>query len=272
MRILTMITIAAVLTIVSPLRADVLASVDDATLTWEDLVAMIGGAANAELLGVTTDLEAYELLQSWVREELIVREARSIGMLDDPVVREALEQAERQILLEAYLARFMEDLQVSRLEVENYISAWEESYGKEVKARHILVDDPNLANSILARLTAGASFEELATQYSLCPSSEDGGELGWLKRGDAAVSFEEEVFGLQAGERSDVVETPMGYHVVEVMETRPLEEPYTERELQELVTLQLTQEKQQQAMLEHLEELEEGHTVNIYPERLLEHI
>lgn len=272
MRIITVLSITTILILASPGGADVLASVDDATLTWEDLVAMIGGAGNADLLGISTDLEAYELLQSWVREELIVRQARAMGMLDDPVVREAMNQAERQILLEAYLSRFVEDLQISRLEVENYVSAWEESYTRKIEARHILVDDPNLANSILARLTAGASFEELAAQYSLCPSSEDGGHLGWLRRGEASLAFEEAVFGLQPGELSEVVKTPIGYHVVEVLDAGPIEEPYTDQELQELVAYQLTQDKQQQAMLDHLEELEEGHTVNIYPERLLEHI
>lgn len=250
---------------------EVLASVDDATLTWEDLLEMVGGEENADVLQVANDMEAMELLQSWVREELIVRAAENQNLQSDPMVREALQQARRQILIEAYLQRIMEDLQVSQMEVENYVSTWQDSYNRELRLRHILVDDPTLASAILTRLRAGRDFDELASQYSLCPSSEDGGDLGWIQRGDAAMAFEEAAFSLEDGGLSDVVETPMGYHVIQRLESRPRSDSLTGQEIAQLVGMQLTQEAQQAEILDQIDHLEQQYSVNIHPERLLEH-
>lgn len=266
------LTIAALMAI--PLQAqaqEVLASVGDATLTWQDLLEMVGGEANAEVLQVTNDLEAMELLQSWVREELIVRAAENQSLDNDPMVQEALAQARRQILIEAYLQRVMEDIQVSQLEVENYIATWEESYGLELELRHILVDDTNLATAVLSRLRAGQDFAALAEQYSLCPSSQDGGELGWLRRGEAAIAFEEAAFSLEDGGLSGVVETPMGYHVIQRLDSRPLSDPLSGQELLQMVAMQLTTEAQQAEILDQIDQLEQQYQVNTYPERLLEH-
>jgi len=142
------IAVVLVCGIFLPAWGDVLASVDDATLTWEDLVEMVGGEEYASYLGITSSAVAAEILEGWVREELFVRAAEDAGLAGDPYVVEALEQARRQILLEVYLADLMNGIEVSRLEVENYINAWSESYSKEVNTRHILVDDSNLANSV----------------------------------------------------------------------------------------------------------------------------
>ena len=250
---------------------EVLASVGDATLTWEDLLEMVGGVENADVLQVANDMEAMELLQSWVREELIVRAAENQNLDSDPMVREALEQARRQILIEAYLQRMMEDVQVSQLEVENYVSTWKDSYNRELRLRHILVDDPTLASAIRTRLRAGQDFEQLASQYSLCPSGADGGDLGWIRRGDAAVAFEEAAFALEDGQLSEVVETPMGYHVIQRMESRPRSDSLSDQEIAQLVGMQLTQEAQQAEILEQIDQLEQQYSVNIHPERLLEH-
>ncbi len=268
---LAAIAISLLLLAVPASAQEVLASVDDATLTWEDLLEMVGGQDNADALQVANDMEAVELLQSWVREELIVRAAENQNLQSDPMVRDALEQARRQILIEAYLQRMMEDIQVSQLEVENYVSTWEDSYNRELRLRHILVDDATLASAILTRLRAGQGFEQLAAQYSLCPSAQDGGNLGWIRRGDAAIAFEEAAFTLDPEELSAVVETPMGYHVIQMLESRPRSDSLTAQEVAQLVGMQLTQEVQQAEILEQIEQLEQQYSVNIYPGRLLEH-
>jgi len=91
---------------------DVLASVDDATLTWDDLVEMVGGEEYASYLGITSSAVAAEILEGWIREELFVRAAEDAGLASDPYVVEALEQARRQILLEVYLADLMNGIEV----------------------------------------------------------------------------------------------------------------------------------------------------------------
>jgi NIMA-interacting peptidyl-prolyl cis-trans isomerase 1 len=70
------------------------------------------------------------------------------------------------------------------------------------------------ATEALARLKAGASFAEIASKESDCPSKAKGGDLGPFGRGVMAKAFEEAAFALKVGELSSVVETPFGFHVI----------------------------------------------------------
>lgn len=72
-----------------------------------------------------------------------------------------------------------------------------------------------LAEKLLADLAAGKDFAELAKKHSDDGSGERGGDIGTLGRGLLAPAFEESLFGLKVGERSGVVETDYGFHIIE---------------------------------------------------------
>jgi peptidyl-prolyl cis-trans isomerase C len=252
--------------------AEVLASVDDATLTWEELAAMVGGEENRQYLGVTSLAEAEDVLRSWVREELVVQAAEAGNLAANPEIAAAIDQAVRQILLEAYLANATADIQISRLDVENYVSSWTQSYEVEIHARHILVPSEELAQSLLSRVRSGESFDALAAEYSICPSASEGGDLGWLRRGQAVLPFEEAAFSLAPGAMSGVVKTSMGYHIIKVLETRPIAPVPTDAEILSLAEQELGQAAQEDALLEILDSLEAMHAVTMYPDRLLLHV
>lgn len=253
--------------------ADVLATVDDAELTWDDVVRMIGGEENAQYLGVADATAASEVLESWVREEVMVRAAETAGLESDPEVAFMIEQAVRQILLEAYMAEIVEPLQVSQLEKENYVAEWYDTYTKSINAEHIIVADANLANSILAQLQGGADFAQLAAQYSIGPSAEEGGSLGWITRGQSGyMSFDEAAFALEAGGMSGVVETGAGFHIIRVLEVEPLSPVPTQEEVTEFVGMELEQVLQEEAIMSRVEELRASHTVQLFPDRLLQHL
>ncbi|MBN1782500.1 peptidylprolyl isomerase [bacterium] len=87
--------------------------------------------------------------------------------------------------------------------------------GFTVKASHILCRTETDAKDVLKRLKSGASFEEMAKQYSVDKSSASkGGSLGEFKRGDLLPEFEKAALSLKPGEISDVVKSPLGYHVI----------------------------------------------------------
>ena len=68
---------------------------------------------------------------------------------------------------------------------------------------------------LLARVKDGDDFADLAKQFSDCPSSEDGGDLGSFPRGAMVPEFDVAAFALQPGETSGVVETAFGYHLIQ---------------------------------------------------------
>lgn len=73
-----------------------------------------------------------------------------------------------------------------------------------------------LAESLLKRINDGEEFEKLASEYSICPSSRNGGDLGLFGRGKMIGEFEDAAFGMKPGEVSGIVKTQFGYHIIKV--------------------------------------------------------
>lgn len=84
----------------------------------------------------------------------------------------------------------------------------------QIRASHILVKQDYEAQDILKKLDEGKSFEELAKSFSMCPSSEQGGDLGAFSRGQMVHEFENAAFELEVGEISAPVKTQFGYHLI----------------------------------------------------------
>ena len=81
-----------------------------------------------------------------------------------------------------------------------------------------------LAESLLVVLRRGADFASVAKRFSADTASrEQGGELGWFRRGVMFKQFEDAAFRLRPGEISEVVETPFGFHVIKLERAQPAE-------------------------------------------------
>lgn len=86
----------------------------------------------------------------------------------------------------------------------------------EWKASHILVKDKSLATRLLTKIKSGARFEVLARDFSTCPSSSKGGDLGWFGPGKMVPAFEQACRKLAVGRTSGLVRTQFGYHIIKV--------------------------------------------------------
>lgn len=64
----------------------------------------------------------------------------------------------------------------------------------------------------------GQTFEDLAQQFSEDSTAEQGGDLGYMSRGDLVAEFADAAFALEPGEVSGVVKTKYGYHIIKVEE------------------------------------------------------
>jgi parvulin-like peptidyl-prolyl isomerase len=77
------------------------------------------------------------------------------------------------------------------------------------------------------RAVAGEDFAALAKQYSQGPSASSGGDLGYFGRGDMVEPIERVAFALKVGEISGIVITPVGYHLIQLVDrTAPAVVPF----------------------------------------------
>ncbi len=96
---------------------------------------------------------------------------------------------------------------------------------ERVKARHILLkadasNDAQVkpkAEALLKQIQGGADFAKLAKENSQdTGSGAQGGELGWIVRGQTVPEFEKSAFSLGVGQTSGLVKTTYGYHIIQV--------------------------------------------------------
>ena len=114
-------------------------------------------------------------------------------------------------------------------DIRAYFDAHKDEYqtADRAHARHILIkpasdseDDQRKARAKIADIRKqideeDADFAKMAEEHSECPSGkETGGGLGWFSRGMMLPEFDEVVFEMDVDDLSDVVETPLGYHII----------------------------------------------------------
>lgn len=118
---------------------------------------------------------------------------------------------------------------VTPVEIKEYYDSHPEEFTipEQIRLRNILIKPrPNFpperaaqaARDILVRLKAGEDFGEIARAVSSGPGASDGGLTGYAKRGDLMPDIEKAVFGKNAGEITDVIQTPEGFHIFKVEE------------------------------------------------------
>ena len=145
---------------------------------------------------------------------------------------------------------------VTDANIEQYYNQHQADYRvpERVKAAHILLSTSGqtpqqaaatlaTAKKVLAEVKSGANFAAMAQKYSSdTRSAKNGGELGWVQRGQTVKPFENAAFSMKPGEISDLVKTQYGYHIIKV-------EEHQNAELQPLAAvkdaIQSTLQKQQ---------------------------
>jgi peptidyl-prolyl cis-trans isomerase D len=142
---------------------------------------------------------------------------------------------------------------------------------EQVHARHILIqvgkDAPSeqveaarkKAETVRAKLAAGADFAALAKEFSDDPGSKDkGGDLGFFQRGQMVPPFDQAAFSLEPGKLSPLVRTDFGFHILRVEERHPAEDRSYEQVREELARELLAQDAGRAQARKEADELLQG--------------
>ncbi len=131
--------------------------------------------------------------------------------------------------------RIVQKITVPDGEVRAYYDGHSEFFKKpeQVRASHILIKvDPQAdeqqkgearkkLETVRQKLEEGEDFAALAKEFSEGPSGPQGGDLGYLGRGQTLKPFEDAAFALKPGEVSVIIETSFGYHLIKVFDRKP---------------------------------------------------
>ncbi|NWF50534.1 MAG: peptidylprolyl isomerase [Ignavibacteriaceae bacterium] len=156
------------------------------------------------------------------------------GMSIEKIKRELRDDVRKNLMIQRLQEKKFEGFEASRREVEEFFSTYKDSLGQipeKVTIAHIYINPKStaklkdkyfrFASALLDSLKNGADFEKLALKYSEDPGSKSkGGDLGYAKRGVFYPEFESTAFSLAVGQISEVVESPVGFHIIQLLDRK----------------------------------------------------
>jgi peptidyl-prolyl cis-trans isomerase C len=195
-----------------------------------------------------------------IPREVLYQEAKKKGLDKNKEILAKIEDARRAILIEALLEEILRGRgEVSEEEIQRYYKENQTLFTEpqEIKIRHIVVNSEPALKEVVTKLSQGESFEKLASTYNIGKFKEDGGNLGYIRRGQLAppfAQFEEAAFSLRKrGEISEVVSTPYGFHIIRLEDMRGTTvKPFNQ--VKERIRFFLQPKKKQDAYLEYVKE------------------
>lgn len=90
----------------------------------------------------------------------------------------------------------------------------------QVRASHLLVATEEEAKKLREEILNGKDFAEVAQEVSKCPSSAQGGDLGYFSRGMMVPEFDKAAFDLEIGKLSEPIQTQFGWHLLIVTDKK----------------------------------------------------
>lgn len=201
-------------------------------------------------------------LEQVITSYVINTKAKGVNLDSDPRVKAQLDRVKQNIVREVFLQNKVEEKLTDERVHEAY-EAYAANFPKidEVRVRHILLEDKAKAQEVLKKLKDGADFAELAAEYSIDNTAQNGGEVGYFAKNEVVPEFGEAAFAAEVGALvAKPVKTEFGYHIMEVTEKRQrppatLEQvkPMLEAQLRKILLSETIQEWKAQADVERFD-------------------
>lgn len=248
---------------------NVLAKIENIEITRQKMLQVMRNLPQQQAMEVSTEAGRRKLLDELVAGELLYLDAVEQKLDQDEEYLATLEEARRGLLQRYAIQKLLGSIQATTEEMTAFYEQNKEHFSssESVSARHILVDNEDLAKSIKTEIENGLDFSEAAKKYSTCPSKENGGDLGTFEKGRMVPEFEKAAFELEIGQMSDLVKTQFGYHLI-VVDAKLPQGTKTIDEVQSQLRQMVSEQKQGEVYYSKLDELKSKYTVEINEEAL----
>ncbi len=202
-----------------PQKVSIVAQVGDRHLTREALEKRIPPPFSDTI----SPKEKQKLVENWIEEELLYREAIRQKLDRDPELSDRIDRAVRQLLASELMARtHAREAEVSEDEILTYYEEHRADFEcdqLELRVRHLIVADRNAQTRAWDRLQKGEFFEHVAREVSIDQSAVNGGDLGYFTEDMVNPSFWAACGEAKLGHRIRT-RTELGYHIIEVMDRK----------------------------------------------------
>jgi len=230
------VMLAAALAVSEPIYAQNAATVNGKAITQQSLdqfVKLLVGQGAPD-----TPALRERVKQEMINREVMVQAAEKAGIAKEADIKTELELARQGILVQALMADYLKKNPITEAAVQAEYDKLKKAEADkfEYNVRHILVEDEKTANNIQDQLKKkSAKFEDLAKQSKDTGSAAKGGELGWASDTNYVEPFAKAVAATKKGQLADKpVQSQFGWHVIEVMDIRPVEFPPLDQVRKEL--------------------------------------
>ena len=186
-----------------------------------------------------------QMRQHLIALEVFTQEADKLGLSSSDEFKAQMELARQTVLANQLIKEFEKKNAITdellKAEYDKFAAA---NGGKEIKARHILVDKEADATAIIASLKKGGKFEEIAKKRSKdTGSGSKGGDLDWANPSSYVPEFSAALQALKKGQLTDkAVKTQFGFHIIRVDDVRDIKLP-TFDEVKPQIADQMKQDK-----------------------------
>jgi peptidyl-prolyl cis-trans isomerase C len=200
----------------------VLATVNGKDITEFDVRSVIARMPREQQQSYFTPEGVSQVLDQLVSSELIYNYALSQELDKDEEFNAQLELVKKDILTQYSIHKVMSKVTAEQDEVKKFYDENRANFfeAETIRAKHILVATEDIVKEVVDKINGGMSFEEAVTNYSICPSKAQGGDLGFFTKGQMVPEFEEAAFALEIGVLSNPVKTQFGYHLIKVEEKK----------------------------------------------------
>ena len=198
-----------------------------------------------------------ELLEQLIGFHLFAKMADEEKIKESQEYKETLEKMKNELASHMAATSVIEKVAVDEKEIKKFYDENPGQFvaGAQVCAKHILVEEKEQAEKIAKEISEGKAFEEAAREYSTCPSSEKGGDLGYFGKGQMVPEFEKAAFEGEMGKVLGPVKTQFGYHLI-LVEDKKEEKKVSYEEIKDNLYSQLLQQRKQEKYANTVKELE----------------
>jgi peptidyl-prolyl cis-trans isomerase C len=186
-------------------------------ITEKDLNAIIARYPQEQRGALQNETQRKQLIDQLISFELMSKFGKEIELDKTQEYKDAIENISKEVITSMAINKILSDITVTDDEVKKYYEDNKETFGQPatVSARHILVETEEEAKKAKEEILSGKiSFGDASMKYSMCPSNQQGGNLGEFSKGMMVPEFEEAAFTAEIGKISEPVKTQFGYHLI----------------------------------------------------------